>query len=198
MLYVCITNSYYIWHILYVINKLFIHVFKITIFKNFYNAKYNASISYTDRIHFYIVYHALNDRYMQELVVHSYRANIDGFGFILPKLQALDPSIALFQQEISCTAIDCYSPDSLNDNKKTSIGLAHPPSSSSYQHVEQLKTPVRRVRVAFMSKFFGLFEPHGMILDAYYSYHTYIIPLSYPYNTHVDALLDEKCAFFLL
>jgi Tfp pilus assembly protein PilF len=91
-----------------------------------------------DRIHFYLVYHGLNDRYMQELIVKAYHRYLKGFNYILPQLQTKGPSISNIQLELS--------PNRL-------------------QLQQTMQQPTRKVRVAFMSKFFGIFEPHGMLLD---------------------------------
>lgn len=83
--------------------------------------------SASDRIHFYIVYHAYNDRYLQELVSAAYRAIINDIEHFSPSVQ-LDAISKLSQAMVS-----------IPSNKK--------------------------IRVAFISKFFGIFEPHGQLLD---------------------------------
>jgi Tfp pilus assembly protein PilF len=90
-----------------------------------------------DRIHFYLVYHGLNDRPMQELIVKAYQRYLKNFNYVLPKLQLKGPSITKMQSELY-------------------------PNVVQQQIIQQ---PTRRVRVGFMSKFFGIFEPHGMLLD---------------------------------
>ena len=84
-----------------------------------------------DRIHFFIAYHGINDRYLQELVVLAYSKIIDSFNYIVP---TLSPSL---------------------------------PMLPSNHQIDILST---KIRVGFISKFFGLFEPHGMLLDGIMKY----------------------------
>lgn len=80
-----------------------------------------------DRIHFYLVYHGVNDRPLQEAIIEAYRTHIKDLEHLLPQLAAKGPSLAALQDDV--------------------------------------RQPRRRVRIAFMSKFFGIFEPHGLLLD---------------------------------
>jgi Tfp pilus assembly protein PilF len=80
-----------------------------------------------DRIHFYLVYHGVNDRPLQEAIIEAYRTHIKDLEYLLPPLAAKGPSLAALQDAV--------------------------------------RQPTRRVRIAFMSKFFGIFEPHGLLLD---------------------------------
>lgn len=84
-----------------------------------------------DRIHFFVAYHGINDRYLQELVVTAYSKIIDNFNYVIP---SLTQSLPILQ------------------------------SSSPIDVIES------KIRVAFISKFFGLFEPHGMLLDGIMKY----------------------------
>eukprot|EP00605_Chrysophyceae_sp_TOSAG23-4_P002715 GSChrysophyteH1.ASY1.ANO1.2994.1 assembled CDS len=85
-----------------------------------------------DRIHFYIVYQGLNDRYMQELIAQSYRCFISGLSTV---------------------------------NKLISANI------EAQDSVRRSGTEtVHRTRIGFMSKFFGLFEPHGLLLDGIMQY----------------------------
>jgi protein O-GlcNAc transferase len=85
--------------------------------------------SASDRIHFYLVYHGYNDRYMQELFAKAYHVLIRDIDVILPAL--LQPP----------------------SRKIESNDQSHP-----------------KIRVAFISKFFGVFEPHGQLLDGIMKY----------------------------
>ena len=99
-----------------------------------------------DRIPFYIVYHGFNDRYMQELfslIYHKYINNINFHGI---NLLNINKTIDSFNNEILL----------LDDNNKLS-------DSMNYQ-------PKRNIRIGFMSKFFGIFEPHGLLLDGIIKY----------------------------
>lgn len=84
-----------------------------------------------DRIHFYIVYHGLNDRYIQELMMESYYKHLYGIDFIA-------------------------------DNLKLDNSSSDPLIISN--------TETRRVRIGFMSKLLGAFEPHGLLLSGIMKY----------------------------
>lgn len=86
-----------------------------------------------DRLHFYVVYHAINDRPFQVLVQKAYHAYVSDINIVLPRFQGL--TLAKVQ--------DSFSPVSGNSKK---------------------------ARVGFLSKFFGLFEPHGLLLDGVMKY----------------------------
>ena len=93
--------------------------------------KKEAIDSTLDRIHFFIAYHGINDRYLQELVVLAYSKVIESFDYIVP---SVSPSLPMLLSN-------------LKDDKLTT-----------------------KIRVGFISKFFGLFEPHGMLLDGIMKY----------------------------
>lgn len=76
--------------------------------------------SNSDRIHFYIVYHGLNDRYLQELFIQSYHIIIKGIDNINP-------------------TITPHLPDQY-DYSVSSTGISS----------------IKKVRVAFISKYFGI------------------------------------------
>jgi tetratricopeptide (TPR) repeat protein len=99
--------------------------------RNVTKSNLDASI---DRIHFYIVYHGLNDRRFQELVVQAYRIALTGFEVFAPQFIAgsVSPAIDELHHEIV------------------------PLGSASLS---------RRVKIGFISKFFGIFEPHALLLD---------------------------------
>lgn len=82
-----------------------------------------------DRIHFYIVYHGVNDRPFQELVQKAYQNSISSFGRITRGLPSSIESI-----------------------------------------VQKTVAQGKLVRVGFLSKFFGIFEPHGLLLDGVMRY----------------------------
>ena len=92
---------------------------------NFTEADKTTLDSSLDRTHFYISYHGINDRFLQELVMETYRR-------IIRDIEWFPVSAAPAR----------FSPAHLQEKKK-----AQP------------------VRIGFISKFFGIFEPHGMLLD---------------------------------
>lgn len=92
--------------------------------------------SVLDRIPFYVVYHSLNDRYMQELLSMSYRLVLQDF------------------ESISVSSEKNYS--SLEQWQKH-LGLPTSSDSSPTHH--------SLIRIGFLSKYFGVFEPHGLLLD---------------------------------
>ena len=98
-----------------------------------------------DRIHFYLVYHGLNDRRMQELIVRVYEKHIVDFTYILPEL----------------LGAGLFTPAS---RPKVGLSLLEP-SYDRQDSIVSSVASVRKIRVAFLSLFFGIFEPHGMLLD---------------------------------
>lgn len=90
-----------------------------------------------DRVMFYMVYHGLNDRFMQTLVTECYRRLLLDFNeFHASHVPQLLPFDAFQRRSAS-------------------------PQSSGQP---------RKIRVGFMSKFLGIFEPHGMLLDGVMKY----------------------------
>lgn len=84
-----------------------------------------------DRTHFYISYHGVNDRFIQEMVMETYRRNIRDVEWW--------PQLASSQ----------FSPESVRQ-----LGNSRD----------------RKIRIGFISKFFGIFEPHGLLLDGVMKY----------------------------
>ncbi len=102
-----------------------------------------------DRIHFYVQYHGLNDRPFQELVMRAYHSHILDLNFTVPSL----------------------SPSLTNALQVDTSGTASAAKGTIFVSAAAPKPPaLRRARVAFVSKFFGLFEPHGMLLDGVMRY----------------------------
>jgi tetratricopeptide (TPR) repeat protein len=104
-----------------------------------------------DRIHFYVSYHGLNDRHMQDLVARVYQRYL--------KLEYYSPYVdpaAEFPAWVRGTVSSAATPTA------SAVGT---PRSGTVPRV-----PVRRARVGFISKFFGVFEPHGMLLDGVMQY----------------------------
>ena len=87
---------------------------------------YQPLSSALDRIHFYIQYHGLFDRNIQESMAHCYRKIIRDVGYVA---ESLDKRIDLDRADSG--------------------------------HL---------IRVGFMSKLFGIFEPHGLLLDGIIKY----------------------------
>jgi predicted O-linked N-acetylglucosamine transferase (SPINDLY family) len=88
-----------------------------------------------DRIHFYIVYSGLNDRYIQESISQTYHLCIRN----LSKMSSYLPP------------------------KPIALPMSGYRSSPEYGKSS-------RIKVGFMSKYFGVYEPHGMLLDGIMKY----------------------------
>eukprot|EP01038_Epipyxis_sp_PR26KG_P006209 gene6209-8553_t len=99
-----------------------------------------------DRIHFYIVYHGVNDRYFQELVVRAYEIHLKDTGIISSKL------IVNGAHDLTQSIYNKFNPQSRTINNVA------------------LLQPRKKCRVGFLSKFLGLFEPHGLLLDGVMKY----------------------------
>ena len=84
--------------------------------------------------HFYVSYHGLNDRYLQELVVSLYHSHLT----------------------VDYTASHLLLPAD-DGSESDVVGAGGPPTG-------------RKVKVGFLSKFFSIFEPHGMLLDGVMKY----------------------------
>jgi hypothetical protein len=93
-----------------------------------------------DRIHFYIQYHGLNDRSIQEAICENYRKVIRNIGIIAPHLRSGQTT-------------------ALHQVKALSASSARGPEGTHGS-----------IRIGFMSKLFGVFEPHGMLLDGVIKY----------------------------
>lgn len=91
-----------------------------------------------DRIQFYIPYHALNDRHLQESIGKVYPYFTFDVNMVMPVLE-----------------------------KSTTQRLLRYEDKSRLQ-ISNLF--VSKKRIGFMSKFFGIFEPHGMLLDGIMKY----------------------------
>jgi tetratricopeptide (TPR) repeat protein len=96
-----------------------------------------------DRIHFYVSYHGLNDRHMQDLVARVYQRYL--------KLEYYSPYVD------PAADFPAWIRDAARDGK--TVSAAQTPA-----------VPKRRARVGFISKFLGVFEPHGMLLDGVMQY----------------------------
>ena len=99
-----------------------------------------------DRIHFYLAYHGLNDRPLQEAVQCAYCAIISGCSFVAPNLRndkERESDAELIKRQVVELAKETSNPTQVNLSENS----------------------VRRIRIGFLSKFFGLFEPHGLLLD---------------------------------
>jgi protein O-GlcNAc transferase len=97
-----------------------------------------------DRIHFYLVYAGLNDRFIQEEIAELYRLNIRNLSKICPDMD--------HHHHISSTNV-----------RK---GIVSPERDRS--PLKTKKGP--RIRIGFISKFFGVYEPHGMLLEGVMRY----------------------------
>ena len=112
--------------------------------------------SYLDRIHFYLVYSGFSDRPIQELVADVYRLSIKDLHFLSPNLLSNNSILSdrILAPKASATAV-----------RPGGIQLKPGPLSPS-----AVTVPKRRVRVGFISKYFGIFEPHGLLLDGVMRY----------------------------
>jgi predicted O-linked N-acetylglucosamine transferase (SPINDLY family) len=102
-----------------------------------------------DRIHFYVSFHGMNDRELQELVGQTYAALLSEPGIVLPSLESRLQKFLHLGKSIVHESINTVSVV----NSTVSV------SNTS-----------DRIRIGFMSKFFGVFEPHGMLLDGTMKY----------------------------
>ena len=126
-----------------------------------------------DRIHFYLVYHGVNDRPLQELIVQAYRLHISDLEVFVPSVLRKGPSIDSLQTEIQSIARTQSQSQSQSQSQvqaQPQQQLIQPSVDHSLQSLQSLQTsispiPTRRVKIAFLSKFFGIFEPHGLLLD---------------------------------
>ena len=95
-----------------------------------------------DRINFYISYHGLNDRSLQDLIMDVYRLYL--------RIEYFSPHLCDLPHEAFPHWI-----------------TPHPPAST--EGIVGAVTK-RRARIGFISKFLGIFEPHGMLLDGVMRY----------------------------
>lgn len=109
-----------------------------------------------DRIHFYVVYHGVNDRYMQELISKTYKLYLLNFNNVLPQLKGTH-SLSLLQQQLRS--------NSFLQSRNIPFSLKEYTISNN-----RVVPPTRKIRVGFFSKFFGIFEPHGLLLDGVMKY----------------------------
>ena len=119
-----------------------------------------------DRIHFYLVYHGVNDRPLQELIVAAYRLHISDLEVYVSSVIRKGPSIDSLQTEIQSIA-RTQSQSQSQSQSSSKPQLVRPSIDNSVQ-LQQLSVspiPARRVKIAFLSKFFGIFEPPGLLLD---------------------------------
>ncbi len=115
-----------------------------------------------DRIHFYLCYHGLNDRYIQELVVEGYSRLVNEIGLVAPELS--NSPVQLFLQQEQRSNVDLTKAIST-----TSKGIIRIMGLPGHQNTTPTTT-ISKKRIGFCSKFFGIFEPHGMLLDGVMKY----------------------------
>jgi tetratricopeptide (TPR) repeat protein len=104
-----------------------------------------------DRLHFYVSYHGLNDRELQDLVARVYLRHL--------QLEHYSPYVD------PVATFPAWLHDSLPNTVTTTVSGAEAAHSATLHSV-----PTRRARVGFISKFLGVFEPHGMLLDGVMQY----------------------------
>ncbi len=134
--------------------------------------------SLLDRIHFYIPYCGINDRYFQQLIQDIYRLTIVDFNLVSPHLiQALS------------------NPSYFANNENSKLSL-HKVGLTSFLSLQEKKD---KVRVGFLSKFFGIFEPHGLLLDGVMKYlprdlfEVIALPVARTDGKPVDPSIVEGC-----
>ena len=120
-----------------------------------------------DRVHFYLVYHGLNDRFLQEMIVECYRRILGDFGLTLSGIPA---SVHDWQLGIKHRLAHA-------GNTLPKPNMKPKPGRLQLQAKPEAEAAVAsgvhggsRVRVGFISKFFGIFEPHGLLLDGVMKY----------------------------
>jgi hypothetical protein len=139
-----------------------------------------------DRIHFYISYHGLNDRYLQERIMEAYRAVIL-LEYISPQVGSLANADLMRRVVGSDLQNMGHTADSTNVGRVGGLDA----STFTFQQLllllqqQQQQSPVaplqsinpppatlrfKKTKVGFVSKFFGIFEPHGMLLDGVMRY----------------------------
>eukprot|EP01032_Pedospumella_encystans_P000137 gene137-151_t len=112
--------------------------------------KYDVDTS-LDRIHFYISYHGLNDRPMQDEIIAIYQKYL--------QIQYYSPYLVTGPAGVFPTWVTT-SPQSTQIASKQNANDLVPVN----------KNLPRKARIGFFSKFFGIFEPHGMLLDGVMRY----------------------------
>ena len=112
--------------------------------------KYDVDTS-LDRIHFYISYHGLNDRPMQDEIIAIYQKYL--------QIQYYSPYLVTGPAGVFPTWVTASSQDQTIASKQSVNDL-----------VPVNKNLPRKARIGFFSKFFGIFEPHGMLLDGVMRY----------------------------
>eukprot|EP01041_Mallomonas_annulata_P005884 gene5884-11882_t len=132
--------------------------------------------SYIDRIHFYIVYPGINDRPLQCLISQSYQKFVANLTFIVPHLNTTastttaitaPSSRSLAMSSASLTSI--WNRDRDGD-KSASSSISSDNGNGNNGLSTDSVLSVGKVRVGFVSKYFGIFEPHGLLLDGVMRY----------------------------
>jgi protein O-GlcNAc transferase len=108
-----------------------------------------------DRIHFYLSYHGFNDRYFQQGIGEIYHFHIKDINFTRPSLLLSSPLLS--------------SPSSFYSNVQDYLRYEQR-TQSELQALSVSSPPRKKSRIGFISKFFGIFEPHGMLLDGVMKY----------------------------
>jgi tetratricopeptide (TPR) repeat protein len=143
-----------------------------------------------DRIHFYLQYHGFNDRFFQEAIGNVYSYHIKDLGNIHPLLVNSFLQRFLTSEKRNQTLLRSIHEQEYAINRELLVGsllptldqidlsssssaVATAAASSSLSMVDNnplvsLGRP--KARIGFISKFFGIFEPHGMLLDGIMKY----------------------------
>jgi hypothetical protein len=118
-----------------------------------------------DRIHFYIQYHGLNDRHIQDCVAHLYSAYIIDVNTYNPYISAEIFDEYNIQRKVSLQSTTTTENHKISGfiEKHTSKIVQN--NNNKQNELTSTNTGVKRFTVGFISKFFGIFEPHGLLLD---------------------------------
>lgn len=138
-------------------------------------ATYSAvHTSFFDRIHFFVVYHGLNDRPLQELIARCYNSLFNDLSTISPYAS---PSLA-----------------TLHGGAGERVESSPAPKNTPH---------IQKIRIGFLSKFFGIFEPHGMLLDGVLKYlprhyfEVYLLPITRADPKILSPILQEAADHIL-
>ena len=142
-----------------------------------------------DHIHFYVVYHGVNDRFVQELVVFVYHLILSRVTYIHPDLMSNEKKDMFeFRLRHKLLVTSNHQINNLQE-QKPDLYTPHPvtttTTTSSTSATDHNTNPhTHKVKIGFMSKFFGIFEPHGLLLDGVIKYlprqhySVYILPVA--------------------
>jgi hypothetical protein len=158
------------------------------------------------RVQFYLTYDGLNNRVTQEAIANLYRAS-EGILFTGVNITSMTDSSSSSSSISSVNKADTDSTATANDttrsNDNTGISAlidesTHTATANSTddhnQHVDSSST-AKPIRVAFVSKFLGEHEPHGMLVAGVIrglprpQYHVILCPIPVPRQPPAASLI---------